>query len=256
MKRYNNSTKNFTCLLLICATIIFTNIHVFASSTSNPVDEFLLSTGMPEEILSSISEQQKNIIFSTLHEGAVYKSFETLTFPSDNTENNNGIMPIDGTLDTELTLSVMAFEDSNNLYAIYPSFIWNESVKVKNDVFGMCLYPGWEVVPQENNLKIWNRNTSGDLVNSADIIASDSCSSGYAYIVPYDVGVNTLYYEGYAYLYARKTRSSATHAISLKYADDMSSDGSVSFSINLGVASVGISSNSNNVRYKSGNFYF
>ena len=120
----------------------------------------------------------------------------------------------------------------------------------------MALYPNWEVIPQQNNLEVWNRNSNGDLLHHTSISATDANSAGYAYQIPSTVGSLQGYYEGHAYLHAIKKSDDATHAISLKYVDDTSWLSNISYGLSIGFMSISVSNGDDRLRVRAANHYF
>lgn len=120
--------------------------------------------GVPQDVVYQIPEGQREYLFEMLDDSATFASYNRQNF----TQNNDGnlVAPRYGmTSDADLTISVVAFDladNGNPIAAIFPTFIWNTEVKIDNDAFAMALYPNWEVVPGENNLRIWIRNMYGD----------------------------------------------------------------------------------------------
>lgn len=251
-------TKKIFCSVLISAMLICGGISAFAETPQSTIDEFLASRGMPDNIIEQLPEKQKELIYSTLSEGATFESYEKTEYYSENSENS-GAMPLSGNiLSSEMTMAVVAFEDSyeDGLYTIYPSFVWNGTKIVANDTFAMAMYPGWEVVAGENNLTLWCRDANGDLVYDYDIGAQSSSAYGYSYKIPRNIGFTLAGYEGYSYLDAIKKSSSATNAICLKYIDDTTSSCNVSYSVTINSGSISVSGTDTYLRFKSGNFSF
>jgi len=250
-------TKKIFCSVLISAMLICSGISAFAEAPQSTIDEFLASRGMPANIIEQLPEKQKELIYSTVGEGATFESYEKTEYYSENSENS-GVMPLNESIPSlELTLAVVAFEDSyeDGLYTIYPSFVWNNATEVANDTFAMSMYSGWEVIGGENNLTVWRRDTNGDLFDDVDIDPQEANSHGYSYKIPYYVGTTTRIYEGYSYLDARKKSSSATNSICLKYVDDTTYNYIESYSVTIGTGNISVSGSST-VRIKSGTFSF
>ena len=250
-------TKKIFCSVLISAMLICGGVSAFAETPQSTIDEFLALKGMPDNIIEQLPEKQKELIYSTLSEDATFESYEKTEYYSENSENS-GIMPFYTSLpSSEMTLAVVAFEDSyeDGLYTIYPSFVWNTSAVVANDTFAMSMYSGWDVIGGENNLTVWCRDSYGELVESVDIDALEANSHGYSYKISRNDGFMPVFYEGYAYLDARKTNSNATNGICLKYVDDPTSTYNLSYSVTVGTGSISVSG-SNTLRIRSGTFSF
>ena len=253
MKKFN---KIFVSIWLSLIMIVVSSVSAFAGQSQN-YNEFLLSKGVSLDVVNVLPEKQKELIYNTLGETASFKTFEIKSF--DFKENGSvslrsGMIP-----SASMTMSVIGFEQTYNgdvCYAIYPSFVWSEQVELKNDSFSMALYPGWEVMPGYNNLNVWIRNIYDEPVQSVSLGAAVSTYCGYSYKIPSNVGASQGGYEGHAYLYAKKTNPSATHAISLQYVDDDSPLFNVSYAVSIGPASISVTGNDRYLRYSSDNFYF
>ncbi len=228
--------------MLVCSST-----SVLALEPEINYDEFLLSKGMPQSVINQLPEKQKELIYSTVGENAIYSSFDKEVIG----DNGSNISTYAAMPSSSMTLTVTAFEDSTNYYAIYPSFVWNTSAKIANDAVAMALASGWEIVPGENNLALWTRDEYGDLVGGVDVDASVSSVYGYGYILSREYGYFTDEYECHSYLHARKTSSSASNLISLCYADDVSTNYSATYNISITAGTASISGSLTSVRYRS-----
>ncbi len=239
--------KIIICAVLMTATLICGGSSVLAFEYEVNYDEFLLAKGMPQTVVDQLPEKQKELIYSTLSEDAVYSSFDKEEiYDNESNASTYAAMPT-----SAMTLTVVGFEDSTNYYAIYPSFVWNTTAEMSNDAVAMALSSGWETVPGENNLAVWRRDEYGDLTNDADMSACVSSDYGYGYIVSRNYGLVTGEYEAHSYLHARKKSSSASNRISLCYADDVSSNYSATYNISITAGTASISGTLTSVRYRS-----
>lgn len=223
---------------------------------------------MPQEIIDTLPQGQKQLIFDTLDETAVFEEHDIKNYRI--TEDGEALEIEDVSPVTragiisraDLTISVVGYAQTYNgyqTYAVFPSFDWSKRVDINNDSFAMALYPGWEVVPGASNcnMRVWIRNGAGETVQYHDISDPQSSSSnGYSFLIPNNVGTANGDYEGHAFLRGKKNSSSATHAISLNYIHDNSSIFSASYSVGIGPGSISVSGNTNNLSYLSGNYTF
>ncbi len=239
--------KKIFSSILISAMLVCSGTSVLAVSPEVNYDEFLLSKGMPQSVIEQLPEKQKELMYLTVGENAVYSSFDK----EEIYDNSSDASTYAAMHSSEMTLTVVGFEDSTNYYAIYPSFVWNTSAKIANDAVAMALASGWEIVPGENNLALWTRDEYGDLVGGADVDASVSSVYGYGYLIPRGAGNVSNEYECHSYLHARKTSSSASNLISLCYADDVSTDYSTTYNISITAGTASISGSVSSVRYRS-----
>lgn len=79
---------------------------------------------------------------------------------------------------------------------------------------------------------------------------------GYGYSFPAGNSVPTGYYEGHAVFYAKKKTVNSTKGISITYVHDNSRLIKVSYGLNIGIASVSVSSGSSSLQVYSNNFLF
>ena len=254
--------------IIVAMVIMLVTCSFSVSAETVDLDGFLLSKGVPEEIIEDMSEGQKETIFQNVGEDAVFESYNVQTFSENEAKRLEQTSDIFVTEDTvkpfrsgsisssDLKLTVVAFNEGGSRMSIYPSCIWNKLVHVKNDTFAMALYPNWEVVPGKNGMTLWAKNASGSKVSSAKLYATSASSAGYAYKVPSNVGTMQSKYEGNAFLYADKKSSSATRAISLQYIDDRSWPLAASYGVSIGWASVSVTGNTSDLYYMAGNYYF
>lgn len=242
-------------LIATMALLIFVTATPVSANNIISMDSYLSSLGVPQLVLNNMSHYQKLMIYDTVSSEAEFTSYREQGYMHLDYERD---IQIRGSIpNSDLTLSVTAFkviEGGEEVYYIYPSFVWNTLTNISNDVYGMALYPGWEVIPGQENLRVYISNLNGQLVQYTDVDPQTSSYSGYAYVMS-DIGMMNLRHEGHAYIHAKDKSGNSTHAISLNYAHDTSVAG-VSYSISIGPASVSISSNSNSVDYMSSNYYF
>ncbi len=249
-------------ILALC--VLLGEVRVFAADDID-MDAFLLAKGVPEEVLAVMHEAQKERVIETLEDGMVFASYEKTEHYLEALED--GVMPAYANIpSSDLTLSVVTFVMTANgteIYAIYPSFVWNKSTKVANDTFAMRLYDGWEVVPDApTNLEVWKGQGGNGNVEHSSVAPSDATYNGYAFTVPNSVGGGSYYYEGHAYLKAIKKNPSATEMITLNYADDTTPNATLGYSVSIGTKihdvpigfTVSVSANKDYLRTLGGNY--
>lgn len=117
-------------------------------------DSYLLSIGVPRDVVDQLSIGQKESIFQKLEGNARFEVFDKRNFAIEDSHNPQ-IQPMGGLISkSDLTLSVISFSVEHNgidCQEIFPSFVWHKKVALKNHSFGMALYPDWEVLPDELN---------------------------------------------------------------------------------------------------------
>lgn len=248
-------------MLIIVLHMSFKKIEASVSELCGKTDNFsidnvLIQIGMPENVITELTEGQKEYIFEHLKEGSEYTGFASCDYIIDSTTGDITPMylPIS---ESDLTLSVIALKvnvsQNEYYYEIMPSFVWKKAVKVKNDSLACAMHSGWETTG-EQNLRLYLKNTEGQRVQSVDISGIDPSSSGYNFKIPSNIGFVSGFYEGYAYFNVDKKAADATAKISMQYVHDTSSNCNVSYEISIGAASIVVNYNGNNIKIMSGVF--
>lgn len=264
MKKLLNIICTISLLLMVVP------LEVSANSLDSEINTFLLKSGVPAEVVNSLSLGQKEMIYDTIGNssaefcGCDIRSFELNNNVLESTgavsiSANNEIQPQSGSIsNSDLVLSVVGFKStdgSTTEYYVYPSFEWKKPVKVQNDSFAMSMYNGWEAIPGKRNLRLHLHNYEGQTVQYVDLNPNDANSSGYSYKVPSGVGFMQGMYQGHAYYILNKTSSSATPAISLRYVHDNSSSMNTTYNINLGpYGSISVSGSVDKISEMADNF--
>lgn len=248
--------KRVTTIFLVIVLALVMVVSASANDSAS-IDTYLYNLGVPSSVVENMTDMQKAYIVETIEPNSSFKSFIQEGFVLS--QEDGTLQPHGSISSSDLTLSVVAFEQTSSIYGtqyrIYPSFVWHTLTNISNDVFGFALYPGWEVVPEEENLRVYVANLDGELVQNTDIDPCTSSYSGYAYKMD-GVGIMNLRHEGHASILAHDTTGSSTHAISMKYAHDNANIFTASYSIAIGPASISISPNGGNVDTLAGNYYF
>lgn len=253
--------KKIKCLsgFLILA-ILICSISVSAQ-TNISIDDYLINAGFPQQLVDTMSDVQKEIIYQHSDNQQIrFAGYEVHEFSLDENDNLSPIETRGGLIsESDLTISVFGTYTMNSsgtiLYSsVYPNFVWNEPVKVKNDSFSMAMYSGWEAIPGEENFRLHLMNSQGESAQYVDLNPTNSHSAGYSYKVPSNTGAMQGMYAGYAYYDIDKTTSSASPRISLHYVHDKSTFLNVSYSISLGFGSISLSGNSDKLYVMSGNY--
>lgn len=255
--------KNFMCVALSVAIIASNSYVLFAQSRYDgcqdgdvcelsevDCDEQLLDAGVPEYIINTMSDGQKEYISENLESGAVYESYDSYVLTPETAQSNVSTLSLSTLSDNRIKVSVICFavtRKGEQQYEIFPSFEWLETgTAIRNDTFAFALYSGWEAVEDTvAKMTVYLSNSSGRQ-QSISYEATDASQYGYGFSIPSNncLAAPNGYYEGYAMFYARKKVSSATNALTVKYIHDTTSSASVSYSINIGVASVSVATDS------------
>ncbi len=239
--------------LIVCAASMPVN-------AVNEYDAFLLSLGVPASVIEEMSEGQKEMICGSIDSDAAFVSFDSDEYVVN--EDDGTIQPrYDYTIpSSDLTLSVTCFEtteisqEGNPVYAIYPSFVWHTQLEISGDLFGFALYPGWEVIPQRENIRVYLGNYEGHRVQYADYDPTAAAYSGYAYTMS-TFAFTPHWYEGHAYVYAQDKAGNSTRAIAINYSHDESGKLTTSLSASIGPASVSVDTNGVDCSHMAGTFY-
>ena len=186
--------KKITSAIISISLLFSLTTPVHASPVLSE-DEFLLSIGVPQSVIEQMPEKQKELIYTTADKNARYESYKKEEFIEENQQNSNLQPRLTELPAAEMTISVISFKeerDTGTYYAIYPSFVWHGLSKIQNASYGMALYPNWEVIPQQNNLEVWNRNSNGDLLHHTSISATDAIAIFGIHIVLKIIRIHTL----------------------------------------------------------------
>lgn len=252
---------------IICVFVIVALLSCSLSVTAQPVniDAFLINAGFPQEVIDKMSTPQKQYLYEDcVGENIEFCGYEekefVLTDEGELTEND-GISLCGGLISSsDMTISVTGTRVSSSAgqllyYKVYPVFKWHTHKKVDNDSFAMAMYPGWEAIPGERNLRLHLLNNQGQSVQYVDLDPAAAASSGYIYKIPSGTGALQGLYEGYARYNIDKVSSTASPRISLYYAHDASPLINASYSLSIYGVGISISGNTNHIYTMSDNFY-
>lgn len=258
------SIKKFTSTL--CMTILLSVYSILSATGSvsaseiekdgntyfkvfDEYDKVLAEAGTPNEILNSFSDVQKKFITRHLDRDAVYESSESYIMDvSKNEDEGIAVASVSNLSKSLLQVTVNNYSMTVNgekQNAIFPSFKWlANGYSISNDSFAVALYQGWEVVPDTvAQMAVYLKNASG---TQQEVIyyPTDASQYGYSYQIPKGAGNSAPggFYEGNSVFYARKKKTSATNAITVKYVHDATSLHGISYSINIKEASITIDS--------------
>ncbi|WP_440895354.1 hypothetical protein ACS127_12375 [Amphibacillus sp. Q70] len=199
------------------------------------VDAFLTSVGMEQTLIDQIPFGQKETIYDTLDHSATFKTIHVQTFSDedgfekttdqlfDHTDEMISVMKTIPAAD--LTIYVVMFElnvDDKIQIAIYPSFIWSESVSIHNDKFAIVLDPYWFGEPQKNGMYVLEKNVEGKRIQCDALTAVQAGQYGYMHNFPDDTSSKG-FYEIHTYMYAiPETLDPVEGGIKVKYTHDTS----------------------------------
>ena len=209
-------------------------------------DGQLRDSGVPESVIDSMSGRQKEYISENLEPDAVYESYDSYVLTPEAVKSDDSALRTLTLSDNRIKVTVLCFaviRQGEQQYEIFPSFEWLETgTAVRNDTFAFALYSGWEAVADTVPKMVVYLSNSGGRQQSISYEAIDASQYGYGFSIPANncFAAPGGYYEGYVMFYARKTVSTASNPISVKYIHDTTSNASISYGINIGVASVSV----------------
>jgi len=244
-------------MVIFTSTIIIHAEEMESNSELTKYERILYEAGTPKNVLAQISEGQQEFIVENLLDNAIYEGIENFECGT----NTSNIARGNATLsESRIQVTVVCYQvyvNGERQFLFFPSFKWLETgTKISNDTFAFALYSGWEVVPNSScHIKVNLINSSG-VQQTVSHQPTDCSQYGYGYSFPGASSAPGGYYEGHAVCYARKKDSNATNGISVKYVHDTSRYFNVAYGINIGVASIAVSSNSSYLEIYARNMNF
>ena len=212
----------FTALLLLGLTACS---PAPAVSPSPEADAYLLETGMPQETIDSLDDSLKQVIWETAPE-------TPQAFVSIETETSEDCIPFTDTasLPSEsFSVSTVVFRggtyEGDEVYSFYPVFQWQDDRHIDEDVFGFSLAEGWDAVPQERNLSLYEKSGEGWTFCGVLDSAATSSIAGYGFDGFGDFCKGKGVYQGVGYFQAYKSQDSAPNEISVVYGHEVSLGG-------------------------------
>ncbi len=230
------------------------------------IDTFLIESGFPQKLIDEMSIPQKTFIY----ESSIDDTIDTIefcgyaekefTFSEDgHLIEANDIAPRSGSISSsDMTLVVAGVKvfpsNGDSYYTVYPAFKWHTHKMVANDSFAMNMYPGWEAIPGDRNLRLHLLNNQGESVQYVDLNPSQACSTGYSYKIPSNIGFMQGLYEGYARYSIDKTSSTASPRISLYYAHDSTSSFQISYNLSVSIMGISLTGDTTKIYTMADNF--
>lgn len=218
MRKKRHLSKLCCCLVLV---LLVSSVQVHASGIANK-DAFLRSRGVPESVLSQMTEGQKEWICETLEEGMVFSSYDQHDVLAE--ISGDGIAPAAVDLPESVAeISVAAFEmvsSTGTFYAFYPTVIWNDAVRLHYDTFAMLLDPGWKIISGSESLRVW-LIMGGERATYLDAESDDYMLDDTSIMYTFENYTTYAYYvEIYGYFRAEKITSNAKDSIIIGYANN------------------------------------
>ena len=205
------------CLLAGCGKTPTPQTSVVSTAEIN---SFLTNAGFPQEVMSTISFSQKQVIYKTALDKTV--RFYGLSEMGFVLESSGMFAPAETGDTPDLTLSVLTVtiqtEDGKTAYGVYPAFRWHTEKLVTNDEFEMEMYSGWAAVPGERNFRLCYQPKDSIVVNAVERDPYNAGQLGYTYKMESKLAGADAQYAGYAYYMVEKTVDTAMEVIILRYA--------------------------------------
>ena len=218
---------------------------------TSEADQFLIKTGMPQDILRRLDQETKQYIYDTERKNgnlknAIYSGYSTKNAAMTSSKEKAGLMaagdkatykigtvrPNNSIPSDQLVFSTVAFQESDGYYSIYPSFEWTARTNIKNDAFAFALPEGWSMKPNSYNLRVWDRLTADYSWQYVEDLPRPSTANFYGLGWKFGsyYGGNGLA-KGNAYFFAKPTSGTPDRRISLNYVDSPAYFVSVGISI-------------------------
>ena len=245
--------RKIAAILLTSVFVILQCAPIFSTATAVDLDQFLRDAGVPENVIATLAEDQKQLIYETsIGEEISFFGFESKDYFEDQDGNlveicSEQSSPRSVIPASHLTLSVLGMETyapttGTYSYKIYPTFQWHVRVTVKNDSFSMAMYPGWEVVPGDRSMRLHITDDAGTTSMHSVTIESpaNATSAGYSFMIDSNIGTGPAIYRGAAYFRAKKTSTSASPNISLHYFHDTTPLFQASYGISIGFSQISV----------------
>lgn len=252
MKKFKILSVFLVLAILICIAGNYINQNTYIDDDISDiavVNTYLLNAGFSQELLDTMLDAQKEIIYQHSDNKQIkFAGYETTEFSLDKKQNLSSIRPSDN-LKSDCDFKIFVFAthtmDANGtlLYSsIYPSFVWNTPVKVKNDTFSMAVSPDFEAIPGEENFRLRLMNNDGKTAKRIDLNPASSGSSGYSYKIPSGIGTKQGVYIGCAYYDIDALFETAAAKITLQYVHDRSLFSNVSYGVHIELGDIILSS--------------
>ncbi|SDY21311.1 hypothetical protein SAMN05421736_101677 [Evansella caseinilytica] len=237
--------KKITVLIFLTVfLILLDSIGAFAEENTTEVGEhelndFLKNLGVPLDVINELTYAGKFEIYNTIDSDAVFDGYseQDVYLPE---EGIGEISPM-SIPKSQLQLKVTGFKNNDGSYSIYPSFIWKQKARLRNDSFGFALdSSNWSTVAGIVGLNVHMVNaTAGHTDYYYYDRPSTSSYAGHVFKIPTNHGTtNHLHYEGHAHFKAKPKGSKVDKRIILRYGDDTTTRGTTSYGISIGVFSV------------------
>lgn len=260
-------------IILSASSILSVSSNISASEVNdtkeitniviNEYNEILKETGTPEDVLNSFSEKQKEWIVTHLGEDAVYESSQSCILDMEEKQEKGGKERTSNLSKNLVQVTVSSYSmvlNGQTVNAIFPSFKWlANNYSIQNDSFAYALDNNdWTILTKEE-LNGSNNTTEKIKHQMAVYLNNDYGTQQSKVYEPVDGGLyGHLYslsggaapkgfYEGHAVFYAKKKKESARKAIAIKYVHDTSII-PISYTVNLGPASIGVTPNSDKLQ--------
>ena len=214
-------------------------------------EDALVSTGLPADILDSISNEQQALIFATLPEGSTYLPADLIYRTAYQPAHSNSIQvqtyedPADSELESleiGIDVDVLVWQEGGTLH-IYPSYESRNAIQSHGkDTFASATSPGCSIVPNAHAASLWAKPES-----EADWEALGMMQYSNISIHGYSYEGETLgqkngkgFYKAHSYFSAHVDEPSSSQDIILGYAHDSSRGAMRNYSLTVNDRSLGV----------------
>ena len=211
------------CAILCALSLIITFSSAFALE-SDEITEELLNRGVPYNVISQLSESEKEFIYDNLSPVSSFDGYSEQDVDLNVMNYKNIIEPKAAPPSNKLTISLLTFNEAPSggysRKSFYPMFQWKQSTVLQNDAFGFSLGSGWYVETPNQQLGVHIINSSGAFVLSRTLLASQHANQtqyGTCYQIPQNCGSAYTKYKGGAVFYAQKRSSAADDRLHYDY---------------------------------------
>lgn len=236
MKKIKYCVSVFIAIVFFIPQVI---VYGDVSTSESEATDFLLSIGMPQEVIDSLTEAKRHELFTSMSESEVeditFDSFGVTIKYEDTVERfRNRNIPR-----SDLRIAIVAANgilQGQPVTLIYPSFSWQVARNLRDDGFTMSLGPGWQTMGfvggSNPNLRLWavdTRNGNRHTFSDHGAVSSGGVGYGFRFNTGSTMG-GIFRFEGFASLIAVNYREGADRGINLKYTHNTSTGLSPSLS--------------------------
>ncbi|MGE6579218.1 hypothetical protein [Paenibacillus xylanexedens] len=217
--------------------------------TLSDIDQILRDSGTPENIISGLDDELKQMIYENSGSSPELKFIEVQQEVVPQLFASGYSIP-----SSDLKIEVLAFSVGSGKADIYPIYEWLKPVKPKGkDYFGYSTHSDFSVVANTRSNLIWYKLNSGDNWTSAGAATyTGSSLTGYEHSGS-SLGTPDfpIYIKGNFSFRVDIDKTNPVKKIAISYVHDTSSGGTFGYSIGYGPAYISVTPSSSNVGYNT-----